>query len=232
MKSYVITIKGNQVSESASAHCIESSKEVGNDFDIEVFDAITPPKVNKLLRDYKIQWNYPWEGEVFDFRTGLKKTAYPTVNRDARIACALSHYTLWKECAYGSENFLILEHDARFIRKLDTGIDIDRSKFLIVGINNPLFATRKSQLFKKIIDESNRSIIVAPTIDSHEVPQGIAGNSAYVMKPKGAEKMLKLVEEHGLWPNDALMCRQLVPMLGVTKTFYTEVQGTPSTTSR
>jgi GR25 family glycosyltransferase involved in LPS biosynthesis len=231
MKSFVITIKGNQVSETASAHCIESSKDVGNGFDIEVFDAITPPQVNKLMRDYRIQWNYPWEGEVFDFKTGLKKTAYPTVNKDARIACALSHYALWRECLLGNETLLILEHDAKFIKKLDFP-EIERSKYHIVGINNPLFATRKSQLFKKIIDESNRTIILAPTIDSYEIPQGIAGNSAYVMKPKGAEKMLKLVEEHGLWPNDALMCRQLVPMLGVTKTFYTEVQGTPSTTSR
>ena len=94
-------------------------------------------------------------------------------------------------------NFIVGGAERVFLNILS---NIDRSKFLIVGINNPLFATRKSQLFKKIIDESNRSIIVAPTIDSHEVPQGIAGNSAYVIKPKGAEKMLKLVDEHGLWP--------------------------------
>lgn len=231
MKAFVITIPNHEVSTSSASICIESSKKVDNDFDIEIFDAVIPSQVNKLMRDYKIQWNYPWEGEVFDFKTGLKKSAYPTVNRDARIACALSHYTLWKQCAYSNENFLILEHDAKFVLKLDT-TEIDRSKFNIVGINNPLFATRKAKLFKDIIDESQRTIITAPTIDSHEVPQGLAGNSAYIIKPKGAEKMLKLVDEHGLWPNDALMCRQLVPMLGVTKRFYTEVQGTPSTTSR
>lgn len=231
MKAFVITIPNHEVSQNAADVCIESSKTVGNHFDIEKFDAVTPPEVNKWLTSYRIQWNYPWEGEVFDFKTGLKKTAYPTVNKDARIACALSHYALWRECLLGNETLLILEHDAKFIKKLDFP-EIERSKYHIVGINNPLFATRKSQLFKKIIDESNRTIIPAPTIDSYEIPQGIAGNSAYVIKPKGAEIMMRLVDDHGLWPNDALMCRQLIPMLGVTKTFYTEVQGTPSTTSR
>ena len=70
-----------------------------------------------------------------------------------------------------------------------------------------------------------------PVIDYTHVPQGIAGNSAYIMKPSGAKKMLDLVDEYGLWPNDALMCRQLVPTLGVTKQYYTKVLGFGSTTS-
>jgi GR25 family glycosyltransferase involved in LPS biosynthesis len=68
-------------------------------------------------------------------------------------------------------------------------------------------------------------------IDEEHIPQGIAGNSAYIMKPSGAKKMLDLVAQFGLWPNDAIMCRQLVPTLGVTKTFFTGVQGLPSTTT-
>lgn len=243
MKAFVITIPGHEVSEQAAANCIESSKKVGNDFDIEVFDAVVPKQVNKLLKDFKIRWNYPWEGEVFDFKTGLKKKAYPTVNREARIACALSHYTLWHKCANQSisvpgtslqvgipEPFLILEHDARFVSKLDYDY-IENSNYEIVGINNPLFATRLANFFKKKVEEGKREIVPAPNIDTYEVPQGLAGNSAYVIKPKGADNMLKLVNDHGLWPNDALMCRQLVSKLGVTKKFYTEVQGTPSTTT-
>ena len=243
MKAFVITIPGHEISEQAAANCIESSKKVGNDFDIEVFDAVVPEQVNTLLRDFKIRWNYPWEGEVFDFKTGLKKKAYPTVNREARIACALSHYTLWHKCTNQSisvpgtslqvgipEPFLILEHDARFVSKLDYDY-IENSNYEIVGINNPLFATRLANFFKKKVEEGKREIVPAPSIDTYEVPQGLAGNSAYVIKPKGADNMLKLVNDHGLWPNDALMCRQLVSKLGVTKKFYTEVQGTPSTTT-
>jgi hypothetical protein len=51
-----------------------------------------------------------------------------------------------------------------------------------------------------------------------------------MIKPRGAQKLLDLVKEHGMWNNDAIMCQQLMPeMLGQTKTYYTKVQGLPST---
>jgi len=43
--------------------------------------------------------------------------------------------------------------------------------------------------------------------------------------------MLELVDEHGLWPNDAIMCRQLVPNLMVTRKFFTSIQNLRSTTT-
>ena len=43
--------------------------------------------------------------------------------------------------------------------------------------------------------------------------------------------MINLVNEHGAWPNDAIMCRQLVPKLGVTKKYYTATQRIRSTTT-
>ena len=70
-----------------------------------------------------------------------------------------------------------------------------------------------------------------PIIDEVHIPQGLAGNSAYVIKPEGAERMLDLSQRYGMWPNDALMCRQLVPNLGVTRNFYTRIQGLRSTTT-
>ena len=44
--------------------------------------------------------------------------------------------------------------------------------------------------------------------------------------------MLKLVKDFGLWPNDALMCRQLVKGLGVSRKFYTTTQKLRSTTTQ
>ena len=70
-----------------------------------------------------------------------------------------------------------------------------------------------------------------PRIDEFNIPQGLAGNSAYVIKPAGAKLMLELSQEYGMWPNDALMCYQLVPKLGVTRNFYTRIQGLRSTTT-
>lgn len=179
----------------------------------------------------KLQWNYPWIGEVFDFASGLKKSAYQTANPKSRIACALSHYYLWKYCADNQEPTLVLEHDAIFIKDLDPTYIIE-SKYDIVGINNPLGATRRAKLFYDKIVNCDQRIMITPTIDEINVPQGLAGNSAYIIKPRGAKNLIAAVHKYGLWPNDALMCKQLIPNLGVTTEFYTTLQGTPSTTTK
>ena len=116
-----------------------------------------------------------------------------------------------------------------------------KSQFDIVGKNDPSMATRKSKLYHDIILKRAQSELQSqqyteffqpvPRIDDFNIPQGLAGNSAYVIKPAGAIKMIELAQEHGMWPNDALMCYQLIESLGVTRNFYTRVQGLRSTTT-
>ena len=101
-----------------------------------------------------------------------------------------------------------------------------------MGINNPLGATRKARDYYNTIVNDPKWLQPVPSIDSHDVPQGLAGNSAYILKPIGAQKMLDIVKQYGLWPNDAIMCKQLLPRLGVTKKFYTTIQGLQSTTTQ
>ena len=233
MKSYIITIPNHKESQQASDICIESSEKVGNDFKIVKFEAITPDRVDEMMKYENIKWNYPWEGTVTDFSSGLTKLAYPTKNKKARIACALSHYHLWSSCAKDNEPYMILEHDSIFINKIDYNI-INQSKKLIISINNPRFATRKAIDYQNKIKSSTpdrQGVVSSPYIDSMNIPQGLPGNSSYIIKSEGARKMIKLVEEYGLWPNDALMCNQLIPQLGCTQKFYTTVQGIRSTTS-
>ena len=215
------------VSELGFAKCKESSEYVNNSFSLKRFNAITPSDVDELLTSYGIKWNYPWQGQEIDFSTGLVKSAYVTARPKARIAAALSHYTLWKKAL--EEPIMVLEHDAYFITKFD--LDISKSKGDIIGINNPLGCTRRSREFYQKIIENQSMYQPAPTIDEFNIPQGIAGNSAYIIKPAGAKRMLELVDEHGLWPNDAIMCKQLVPNLMVTRKFFTSIQNLRSTTT-
>jgi len=227
MKAYAIVIKGMELSEFAFSKLQESSFKVKNNFEIKRFDAVVPTDVDKLLKTYNIKWNYPWEGKVSDFATGLIKSAYITARPKARIAAALSHYTLWMKASMLQEPILVLEHDACFITKLD----LNKTKGDIIGINNPLGCTRKSNEYYHQIIKNQDMFQRAPTIDDVTIPQGLAGNSAYIIKPQGATHMLNLVKEYGLWPNDAIMCKQLVPNLYVTRKFYTIVQNTRSTTT-
>ena len=230
MKSFAVVIKENKTSELGYSTLVESSKKVGNDFDINRFDAVTPSTYKQAMSDFDITWNYPWQGEVLDFASGLKKKAYITSDPENRIACAVSHYTLWKNCIELDEPILILEHDANLTHKIN--ITLSDSNFDILGINNPLGVTRLSKVYYDSILNNMNSYQRVPYVDNDkQVPQGLAGNSAYMISPRGANNLISLVKEYGLWPNDAIMCRQLVNGLGVTKKFYTNTQKLKSTTT-
>lgn len=231
----VITMTDNKVSMEAFGKLQDSSHSVGNDFRPEIFEATIAENAEDHLSKLLLEWNYPWEGVVTDLKTGLKKSAYPTRNRLNRIACAISHYRLWAVCVKTDKPMLIMEHDAIFIQRLRYNNLLEDKYYNIIGINNPIGNTRKSHEFHKIlqqsVDRENTGIIPVPTIDNFDIPQGLAGNSAYIIKPKGARMCIKAASEHGLWPNDALMCKQLIPHMGVTKAYYTNTQRVVSTTT-
>lgn len=230
MKAKIITIAGNSVSENASKKCIESHKRVGNEFDLEVFDAVTPDQVPRMMNSNMLQWTYPLEGGRVDFATGLKLTAYPTVDPNKRIACFLSHWTLWKEVAQTNEPMLILEHDAVFVQRLDPDMIVS-SNYNLVGINDPRGATRRSQVYHDTVQGFKNIIGPVPKVDEYDIPQGLAGNSAYIIKPDLAAEACELIKNIGIWPNDALLCYQNFKGIGQTREYYTVVQRTPSTTT-
>jgi len=225
MKSYAIVIKNNAMADEAFLKLEESSKRVGNKFKTLRYDAVTKPTTWAQMA-----WNYPWEGQQMDISSGLLKSAYPTAVRDKRIGCAESHYNLWCQCVDDGESYLIQEQDSVWKRKLDTSL-ANHLKFDIIGINDPAYSTRRANVYHNAVQSIQDEVSRAPKIDEDNIPQGIAGNSAYIISPHGAKKMITLVFEYGLWPNDAIMCRQLVARLGQSKTYYTGVQGLPSTTS-
>lgn len=225
MKSYIITLSHLPVSTRAAERCIKSSN-----ISIEKFEGVRPEASEKILRDYNIQWNYPWKGEEYDMKAGLKKIAYNTADPLKRVACFLSHYMLWKKSIDLDEPLLVLEHDAIFIKPFDAS-SFMKAECDIISINDPRGATRKSHEYHEKLQKNAQSIQRVPTIDDIMIPQGLPGNSAYIVKPSGAKKLLELVREFGAWPNDALMCKQLIQSLASSKIYYTKVQGTPSTTT-
>ena len=124
----------------------------------------------------------------------------------------------------------------------------------ICGINSPFGTTRKASVFdlklrESIVQQSlmgsHKEAFVAhaaaegigkvPYVDDQNdlpLPSGLPGNSAYIIKPWAAKKLLDKILEVGIWPNDALMCRQFFPWLQHYIPYQTKVQGTPSTTTK
>lgn len=230
MKVFAITIKDHAISEQGFKNLFESSKQVGNEFHVQRFDASTPFDVETQMKEFKLKWNYPWEGSVLDPWTELRKTAYGERDRLRRIACSLSHFRLWKKAVDENEAILVLEHDALFVTKLPFE-SILESTYGVIGINNPYMATFAYQRYNELIQSRYEPIQPVPMLVSKEIPQGLAGNSAYIVKPAAAKHLVDLCYRYGLWPNDAIMCQQLCNFLGVTKTYYTEIQNLKSTTS-
>ena len=231
MNVYAIVVRGNEISEQGFETLQASSQAVGNEFEIKRYDAVTPENAPALLKESGLEWTYPWHGVKLGPKIRLKLSAYPTRNRWARVACALSHYDLWDMCAEQNDPIMILEHDAKFIRKIDPDQVIKDSKANVLAINSPLGATRKAKVYHHMVSGSASEYPNAPWIDTLDVPQGLPGNSAYILQRKGAVELRAAVKQLGLWPNDAIMCNQIISRLKVCRTYYTQVQGLRSTTT-
>ena len=231
MKAFAIVVPDNKTSMAGFQELNDSYDKYGHNDGLQMHEAISVDKVEMIAAGNGLNWNYPWEGKVSDLKSGLIKSAYTTADPRKRISCFVSHWYLWQKCVKLNEMILILEHDSRFIKKLPADSTFARADFDIIGINDPSMATRKSKIYHDMILERVDFFQPVPRIDEFNIPQGLAGNSAYVIKPAGAKLMLELSQEYGMWPNDALMCYQLVPKLGVTRNFYTRIQGLRSTTT-
>jgi hypothetical protein len=231
MKAFAIVVPDNKISMSGFNELKESYEKYGHEDGLEIHEAIELNKVEGYCGGNGLTWNYPWEGQDLDMKSGMLKSAYQTADKRKRMSCFLSHWYLWQKCKNLNETILILEHDSRLIKRLPADSTFDKAPFDIIGINDPSMATRKSKIYHDKIQEKIDFFQPVPRIDEYNIPQGLAGNSAYVIKPEGAQLMIDLTQEYGMWPNDALMCYQLVPKLGVTRNFYTRIQGLRSTTT-
>jgi GR25 family glycosyltransferase involved in LPS biosynthesis len=204
---------------------------------------------NFITPDKKVRYTWPihTSQDGLDISTGLYKRAYAAKDWRKVASCSISHMRLWKHCIDIDEPIMILEHDAYFkeffsYKNITMAGQTSSDKSMqwtggICGINDPAGTTRKPRVFlHKVRDQIGDSSGLAqvPYVDDPgdlPLPSGLAGNSAYIIKPWAAKKLLEKTAEIGIWPNDALMCRQFFPWLQVYYPFITTVQNTPSTTT-
>ena len=219
MKAYVIGDVNNETSFWAMTACVRTAT-----IPVERFQQVSAADVTE--KELK-QYSYPIGESVLCKKSNLvlHGRGYGS-NIKAKVACALSHKRLWERCVELNETIMILEHDTIFTRFFEP-FDFEGD---ILGLNDPRGATRKSNVFHDKVS-AKEGVSDCPMVDYQNVPQGLAGNSAYIIKPSGAKHLLNLIDEYGFWPNDAIMCNQLCPnMLKVVYPYYTKVQGMKSTT--
>jgi len=251
MKAFIITLHNHHESTVGARRCIQTMQEHNCNLEPLIYPAVTPENLSNTIERFfgadklfQPRYTYPTEGEKYDMRSGMKLTAYKGANIKRRIACFMSHYSLWVECVKSDEPIMILEHDAVFTRKFEWNKfkRVIKEDSIVIALNDPRGATRKAKEFNYMVQrnyEKNAKkdapdfICTVPWIDDKMVPQGLPGNSAYIITPGAARKLIDLTSEHGIWPNDAIMCQQLMPTkLKIAYPYYTKVKSTgPSTTS-
>jgi GR25 family glycosyltransferase involved in LPS biosynthesis len=217
VKAVSIVIKDNKISELGYSRLVESSKAVGNTFDIQRWNAITPETM------FDVTWQWPMRKKQTCNKTGLVLSAYKNIDINKRISCAQSHYVLWKKCVELNEPICILEHDAIFIKTFD----LEDFAGGAMSINSPTNATFNDKIYDSLLENKENEV---PWVTDKTVPQGLPGNSAYIIKPCAAKKAIELQDSIGWWPNDAILCKQLCPWLTVYKPYFTTLQNIKSTT--
>jgi GR25 family glycosyltransferase involved in LPS biosynthesis len=220
VRAYVITLVGNAYSVNSAARCIDSAARHG--IRVETFPAVGKDDAEEVMMTHGLHWSW---GEGMCPYTGLWQHRYG--GGLARVGCAMSHFLLWRKCVEEGP-LLILEHDAVFMRPLPA-FNFDH----ICQINDPRGATRNgdwwsAQMIKRGPGVHPKTWVTQP---SERRPDGLAGNSAYLIKPHAAKVLIDLYRTVGVWPNDATMCEQLVPGLQELYPFVTKVEQTVSTTS-
>ena len=237
----IITMVNDSVSTAAARNVIMSIRNTKSEIFPFIIPATTPETLEEELKEMGLsmdRWTYPSEpGQVVrDLQSGMTLSGYNAKHISKVVSCLVSHMRIWYMCAGFHMPIVVMEHDAKFTKKFVSS-QFPKTGGGIIGLNDPRGATRKSSVYytevlnSKSIYEGYPNLREVPWVDSDQtIPQGIAGNSAYIIYPKAAGHMLDLVRRYGMWPNDALMCKQLVPFLKQAYPFLTTLQGVRSTT--
>jgi len=163
MKSYVITIEHLQESRSAAARCKKSMPE----YNVQNFYGCTP-KDNPA---YQLKHN-GMSPDGFAQSTG-KEYSF----EESAMAAFMSHWSLWKRCAEGNEEFQIFEHDAVCIAPIPEFIPY---KYCI-SLGQPSYGSYRSEA----------TLGVNPLFSKPYFP----GAHAYRLKPKGAKLLIEKAKE-------------------------------------
>ena len=230
MEALVITLLGNKYSQQKAEECIASAAKFGTE--VVKWAGVDRETAEEDMLAFGLKWTWAKNNTANDVceLSGLQQFPYTAADIRAKIGCSLSHWTLWRYCVAIDEPILILEHDAVFIRPLPEDIEFNG----ICQINDPAGATPKGKWWHdQMVARGEEGVFEKTWIrQPHErsIPDGLAGNSAYMIKPWAAQELINKFKELGVWPNDATICKQIFPYLEEYYPFITKVVQTQSTT--
>lgn len=186
MKSFIIRLNNNLISEKYAAECVKQAKLFG--INVEYFDAINGLDYPAHLASLKIVPKYK-------FKKG----------RAGVFGCFLSHYYLWKQCAEENIPYLILEHDGYIVRPLPENILDMFDDVLKLDNYDPY-----SKSYDSIITSQQELDITvqkyhndkAKFLEKNQTGNYMRGAYGYIIKPHAANKIINWIQMHGFVPAD------------------------------
>jgi glycosyl transferase family 25 len=200
MKSFIIRLKNNLISEKYADECVEQAKKFN--IDVNYFDAINGLDYQQHLNKLKIAPRYK-------FKKG----------RAGVFGCFLSHYYLWKECAKSNEPFIILEHDGYFIRPLPENVLDMFDDVLKLDEQDPY-----SKHYDSIVQEDKEFTVKkyhnpqAKFLEKNQTGNYMRGAYGYIIKPYAAKKIIDWISQNGFVPADQQIGDALVDIKSVEPT--------------
>jgi len=178
MKNYVITILDNKRSVQVADRCIRTA--AANGLTVEKFKAITPKdNLELLLKQEGIN--------PMHFVEQYSRT-------DNCIAAFMSHYSLWKLCAAGTEEFTIFEHDAVVVAPIPEFIPYQQ----VISLGKPSYG------------KFNTPPLLGVNVLTSK--QYFPGAHAYRLKPAGARALIAVAQVRAA-PTDVFLHLQTFPFL-------------------
>jgi glycosyl transferase, family 25 len=193
IKSYIIRLKNNAISEKYADLCVSQAKRFG--VDVRYFDAVNGLEYPQHLNKLKISPRYK-------FKKG----------RAGVFGCFLSHYYLWQQCVKDQQPFLILEHDGYFIRPLPDNILDQFTDVLKLDDLDPY-----SKHYDQVIQaQRDQEITVSKYHNTQAKTQRegsdfvgkigtgnyMRGAYSYIIKPHAAQKLINWIDSNGFVPAD------------------------------
>lgn len=196
MNIFIIVSTENERSVQKAKECIESANKFG--IYPQIFEAIKGTKSNKTFNKLKIKLK------------PINENAACKLNSSGVRGCLASHLELLNMCSRSNVPYLILEHDAYFIRKIDFNNLMTKFKNVLhldacshTDIDYDLQINYSLENEINVIDY-NTNCKKRKIGNDERIHTRFCGSHAYIIKPHASERIINYVRTCGLMPADWL----------------------------
>jgi GR25 family glycosyltransferase involved in LPS biosynthesis len=195
IQSYIIRLSDHPFSKELSEEAYNEAVRL--DYNVEYFEGIQNKSEISLF--------------FLDNNLIVNKDGDMDVNWGTR-GCFASHYTLWKQSYETGEPLIIMEHDGYPIRNPEHLVNlVEHACHLDYHIpfnsKNGDESEEHFHYYNKAVYEKDDDGVELYPINSFYGNRSITGSFfrhayGYIIKPKGAERVLKFIDKHGAFPAD------------------------------